>query len=370
MICMWLLLRTDRFELLLTMGDAISSFLQRSDPATKNWCTLSSDTVLTDKKCPWSAKNHVFEEKGSFPQEPHPDILRTMHKTGNMTASGKALPPTPKRWLQGTSNRIWAMSWFAMILYIIISLLFPTLAIKSELGDEYSDGQPLNEIWQIKGWGAVQSTALLTSYVATFVGSILIANIPQLVASFLYYCLNDHLTRCLLAVDYNSFAVNRAPLRVSFPQGEQRSTLYLTIPYGYAIPLLVGFTLVHWFVSEGLFYVQVMPYDLYANAVPSELLTTCGVSTIPLIVGLLLAVVIFLAISCVCSRSFKDCKMPLALEMSVVISAACHPPDDDLDAAYKPVKWGVVESGSDDPYLHCTFTSQEVKEPDLDVQYA
>lgn len=369
-ICIWLLLRTDRFELLLTMGDAISSFLKRSDPTTKNWCTLSSDTVLTNKDCPWGTKNQTFEEKGFLPQESHPDILRTMHKTSNMTPSGHALPPTPKRWLQGTSNRIWGMSWFALILYIIMSLLFPTLAVKSELGDEYQDGQPLNEIWQIKGWGAVQSTALLTSYVASFVGSILTSNMLQLVASFLYYCLNDHLTRCLIAADYNSFAVNRAPLRVSFPQGEQRSTFYLTIPYGYAIPLLVGFTLIHWFISEGLFYVQVMPYDLYANAVPSELLITCGVSTIPLIVGLLLAVVIFLVISSICSRSFKDSKMPLALGMSVVVSAACHAPYNDSDAAYKPVQWGVVANGPDDSFLHCTFTSQEVKEPKLDVQYA
>ena len=232
-------------ETTMSMGDAIFSFLQRSDPTTKNWCTLSSDTVLTNKECPWGAKNQTFKEKGFLPQESHPDILRTMHKTSNMTTSGHALPPTPKRWLHGTSNRIWGMSWFALILYIIMSLLFPTLAVKNELGDEYQDGQPLNEIWQIKGWGAVQSTALLTSYVASFVGSILTSNMLQLVASFLYYCLNDHLTRCLIAADYNSFAVNRAPLRVSFPQGEQRSTFYLTIPYGYAIPLLVSFTLIH-----------------------------------------------------------------------------------------------------------------------------
>lgn len=369
-VCMWLLLRTDRFELLITMGDAISSFLQRSDPTTKDWCTLSSDTVLSDKECPWGAKNQTFEEKGFLPQESHPGIFHTMHKTSNMTTSGHALPPTPKRWRQGTSGRIWWMSWLALIVYIIISLLFPTLAIKSELGDEFEDGQPLNEIWQIKGWGAVQSTALLTSYVASFVGSVLTSNMPQLVASFLYYCLNDHLTRCLIAADYNSFAVNRAPLRVSFPQGEQRSTFYLTIPYGYAIPLLVAFTLIHWFISEGLFFVQVMPYDLDANAVPSELLITCGVSTIPLIVGLLLAVAIFLVVSFICCRSFEDCKMPLSLGMSVVVSAACHPPDDDLDAAYKPVKWGVVAAEPDDPFLHCTFTSQEVMEPELDLQYA
>lgn len=368
-ICMWLLLRTDRYELLLTLGDAISSFLQRSDPTTKNWCTLSSDTVLTDEECPWSAKNNNFKEKGLLPQEYHPDVLRTTHSTGHTTPSGRALPSIPRRWRQATSGRIWAMSWLILIIYIVISLLFPNLAIISELEDGSQSTNPLRQIWEIKGWGAVQSTALLTSYVASFIGSILTSNIPQLAVSFLYYCLNDHLTRCFIAADYNSFAVSRAPLRVSFPQGEQRSTFYLTIPYGYAIPLLGSFTLIHWFISEGLFYVQVMPYDLDANPVPSKLLITCGVSTIPLIIGLLFAVAIFLIIACICYRSFQDCKMPLALGMSVVVSAACHPPCDDLNPAYKPVRWGVVATRPDEPFLHCTFTSQVVEEPELGVQY-
>jgi hypothetical protein len=34
-VCIWLLLRIDRRDLILTMGDAISSFLQRPDPTTK-----------------------------------------------------------------------------------------------------------------------------------------------------------------------------------------------------------------------------------------------------------------------------------------------------------------------------------------------
>jgi hypothetical protein len=36
-ICIWFLLRRDRRDLFLTVGDAISSFLQRPDPTTKQW---------------------------------------------------------------------------------------------------------------------------------------------------------------------------------------------------------------------------------------------------------------------------------------------------------------------------------------------
>ncbi|KAL4912065.1 hypothetical protein BDW62DRAFT_195499 [Aspergillus aurantiobrunneus] len=352
-ICMWLLLRTDRFELFLTMGDAISSFLQRPDVTTKDWCTLSAD-MLSTKECPWNEENTTFEKEGFVPQEAQPSTLLATRKTWNKASSG----------------RIWLMTWFAMLSYIVISLLFPALAATNGATHAWTSDRPLTAIWQIKGWGDIESTALLSSYVTSFVGSVLVSNTPQLAVSFLYYCLNDSLTRYLLAADYNKFAICRRPLRVSFPRGEQRSTFYLTIPYRFAIPSLGAFTLIHWFVSEGLFYVQVLPYGLDAQLVPSEALITCGVSTIPLITGLLLGVALFLIVSFMGTIDFKSSRMPLALGRSVVVSAACHPPRLDLDAAYKPVQWGVVGYDVDAEFPHCSFTSEEVKEPEDDVRYA
>lgn len=198
----------------------------------------------------------------------------------------------------------------------------------------------------------------------------LLANTPQLVVSLLYYCFNDTLTRTVLAADYVGFAIHRRPLRVSFPRGEQRSTWYLTIPYQYAVPLLMAFTLTHWFVSEGLFYVQVLPYDMQGKPIHSSALLTCGVPTIPLELGLFLIIGVFLVIALLGARGFKVSNMPIAGECSVAISAACHPPRLDLDAAFKPVQWGEVEDDTDALHPHCSFTSKEVKEPKMDVQYA
>jgi hypothetical protein len=174
----------------------------------------------------------------------------------------------------------------------------------------------------------------------------------------------------ILAADYNNFAIHRRPLRVSFPRGEQRSTWYLTIPYRYAIPLLTTFTLIHWFVSEGLFYVQVLPYSIYGKPIPSAELVTCAVSTLPLELGLFLMIGVFIVIAFLGGRRLKASKMPIAREWSVAISAACHPPRLDLDAAFKPVQWGVVEDDTDALYPHCSFTSKEVTEPEVNVQYA
>src|SRR3981189_3634700 len=89
---------------------------------------------------------------------------------------------------------------------------------------------------------------------------------------------------------------------------------YLTIPYQYAVPLLTACTLAHWFISEGIFYVQILPYNIYGKPIPSEVLVTCGVSTIPLEVGLFLMIGVFIVILLLGDRSFKASKMPIAFE--------------------------------------------------------
>ena len=53
--------------------------------------------------------------------------------------------------------------------------------------------------------------------------------------------------------------------------------------------------------------------------------------------------------------------MPLAATCSGAISAACHPPAGDDDAAFLPVKWGVVSTK--DGIGHCSFSSKLVAPP-------
>jgi uncharacterized integral membrane protein len=356
-VCIWLLLRINRRDLFLTIGDAISSFLQRPDPTTKQWCTLSPEVITRDQNCPWHARNKGSENEKLWSQEPHPGVLRR----------------TIKSWSKASSGMIWGLTYLVLLLYIVLSLILPVYAVQNTTTHQlslYQGEVPLFAIWQIKGWGTVQSTALLSNFATSFVGMELLANTPQLAVSLLYFCFNDTLTRMILAADYNNFAIHRRPLRVTFPRGEQRSTWYLTIPYQYAVPLLTTFTLTHWFISEGLFYVQVLPYNLYGKPILSASLVTCGVSTIPLELGLFLMVGVFVVVSLLGARRFNVSKMPLAFEWSVVISAACHPSHLDLDAAFKPVQWGEVKAGIDAPYPRCSFTSKEVKEPENDIQYA
>lgn len=48
---------------------------------------------------------------------------------------------------------------------------------------------------------------------------------------------------------------------------------------------------------------------------------------------------------------------------SLAISAACHPPPEDKDAAFLPVQWGAVSHETDNGPGHCCLTSFEVEAP-------
>lgn len=55
--------------------------------------------------------------------------------------------------------------------------------------------------------------------------------------------------------------------------------------------------------------------------------------------------------------------MPLAGNCSLAISAACHPPLDDEDAALKPLMWGeVVISGASGKQGEVIMPGEEVRE--------
>jgi hypothetical protein len=57
----------------------------------------------------------------------------------------------------------------------------------------------------------------------------------------------------LMAKEWSDFAHERKALRVTTPSGGQRSTHYLQLPYGYALPLLAASAVLHWLTSQAIF---------------------------------------------------------------------------------------------------------------------
>ena len=171
----------------------------------------------------------------------------------------------------------------------------------------------------------------------------------------------------LLAQEWNDYSYHRKPLRVTSPVGVQRSTYRLQLPYRYSIPLLIVSGLLHWLVSQSIFIARVTTFDTTDMIDNSESISTCGYSPIAIITLLIFGFIICLLEAAVGFRRFRP-GMPFVGSCSAAISAACHHPEEDYDAALKPIKWGAVGEEIPDEalgrvYGHCAFTSYEVKEP-------
>ncbi len=201
----------------------------------------------------------------------------------------------------------------------------------------------------------------------------LLANLPQLLLSFLYFAYNSIFTCMLLAQEWNEYARKRKPLRVTSPVGRQRGSYRLQLPYRYGIPLLIGSGILHWLVSQSIFLVRISSYQSTGTLDIESGISTCGYSPIAIIFVIGLgSIIVLLGIA----NGFRVSRsgMPLVGSCSAAISAACHPPQGDLDASSRPVMWGVVAKEdteiSDDDIGHCSFTSFEVEAPTPGKWYA
>ena len=213
----------------------------------------------------------------------------------------------------------------------------------------------------------------------SWIGNTIMANIPQPIFSFIYYTYNGLFTTMLLVDEWSHFARQRKGLRVSdTPRGSQRSTYFLSLPYRFGLPLLAVSGLLHWLVSQSLFFVSVKAYDYDSNpnstATPTRIrqhkqdFVITGYSPIAILTVIIVgALIVFVAIATSLQR-FKS-GIPMAGSCSAAISAACHPNrTEDEHASTLPLQWGVT--AINDGFGHCTFSSKEVDRPDEYTRYA
>lgn len=190
----------------------------------------------------------------------------------------------------------------------------------------------------------------------SLMGSVLIANLPQLFCSYIFLGFNYILTSMCVGREWMSYSLHRKMLRVTNPKGAQRSTFFLQLPYRFSIPLLVLSGLISWLASQVLFIVQVRirPDDRMSKAS----IMTCGYSPGALVILIIVGTVLALAVLLIGLRRFPN-SMPLAATNSAAISAACHTGPEDEGCALAPLKWGVVSEGK--KIGHCAFSAGLVK---------
>jgi hypothetical protein len=215
----------------------------------------------------------------------------------------------------------------------------------------------------------------------SLMGGVLAANSAQLIITVSYYFYNSVLTSMLASAEFNSYGVDRKPLRVTWPVkgSRQRSTYWLSLPYQYNIPIMVLYMILHWLVSEGLYYVLMIPYDFDDQPIYEERISSVGNTSVPILFAIGLGSFMISILVALSFRRLKS-KMPLAGSCSAAISAACHPPKDDCTdtAALGELMWGETglpldwdtDQSGDDHKGHCSFTSLDGLQPSSTKSYA
>ncbi|KAJ5153644.1 uncharacterized protein N7500_009083 [Penicillium coprophilum] len=310
---------------ILTTGDAISSFIEIPDHTTRRQCLLSRDMVIKPVN-----ENMRFDAK-------------------------------PRRWGSSVSRRRWViclLSYFISILVCISLLIIGVLA---------GGGAP----WAV-GLGEPNITTMIAGLPSSLLANTIIANLPQAVFSVLYFSSNAIYTIMALTNEWSYHAYKRKGLRVStLPQGSQRSTYFLSLPYRYSLPLLVFSGILHWLMSQSIYLLSTRSYGTALTREPEGDTFTCGYS--PSAIISTISVGVFM-LTCLVAIAFKRLKsgMPVAGSCSLAIAAACHPSladgeESEMEGMARtdgtlPLKWG-VEKSEGDGIGHCSLSSEQVELP-------
>jgi hypothetical protein len=260
-----------------------------------------------------------------------------------------------------------------LFFYGIISKQNPTKELLS-VGLGASDPRLLIYTW-----------ALPTEGVTGLIANVMIANLPQVILSAIYYTYNSLFTCFLLSHEWNSYSTSRKGLRVSTPaSGAQRTTYFLQLPYRYALPLMALSGVMHWLCSQSLFLVSlnIESTNFYSGSwydeapdesdpFPPHEYLTCGYSPQAILATIIISLFMVAAVLLSGRRKLRS-GMPVAGTCSAAISAMCHLPGDQIgeEAAFSKVQWGVTKGADSERIGHCSFSDLPVETPIRGSMYA
>lgn len=367
---------------LITIGDAIDSFLNDSDQTTRGLCLSSKKSIKAGKfpqygfemvkdydaalVCCYEAMSIQLKNEG-FSKDWKADPVEYRSSVERWFSA-----VTPARWysclalyvinfthLRFSTSKANLHRYFCCML--IVTLL---LVIGINTANYNNNGVARSALEFINlGIGTVTPDTLISGWHlasiggTTIIASVLISNIPQIILSFLYFLFNGVFTSMLLADEWSDYAHKRKPLRVSDPKPGQRSTYFLQLPYRYAVPYLILSGILHWTVSQSIFLAQVASYSKTGELIDPAAVSTCGYSPFGIALTLIVGTCLALSTVILSARRYKP-GIPLAGSCSAAISAACHG-GEDVDTT-APLKWGVT-SPKGENVGHCAFSDKDVR---------
>lgn len=349
---------------LITVGDAIDSFLNINDSTTQGMCLLSKESIRAGEK---AAKHDYIVDSW----ETAYDSKKRREQSGIWKAARIEYRSIFRRWASAVSRSRW---WTCALLYSCC-----IIAVASLLGAGITATTNNNGGIRISakgfldlGIGSVHPNTLISGWKLPTVGgstvmaSVLIANIPQPILSLQYLLFNGIVTSFSLANEWSTVAHERKTLRVSDPKPGQRSTYFLQLPYRYAIPLMILSGVLHWSVSQSIFIAQVASFSKDGKVVDPAAISTCGYSPVAITITMIIGTCLAMFVAVLGLRRYKP-GIQLAGSCSAAISAACHG-RSDIDTT-APLQWGVTsEYGAE--IGHCTFSDRAVEIPREGALYA
>ncbi|KAL4911154.1 hypothetical protein BDW74DRAFT_184630 [Aspergillus multicolor] len=346
---------------MLTTGDAVVSFLHRPDKLSLGKCLVPGKVI-----------RELYSTFKYLEREDMPLWYR--HR--------------PKRW----GSTVYYGKWILFVLLWLIVFIASAVLLGNGLKRQ---GVSLSSL----EFGTIDPRTLISGekWPNSMISNTIIANIPQLLFSMLYFNFNAIITSMTLAAEWSRYAITRRGLRVSWdPTSSQRSSYFLSLPYRYAIPLMTSCAILHWLISQSIFLVGVDAYTYDGEPDPDEDFVTCGYTPVAMVVALCLGGFMILCLVVFAFRRFAS-GMQVAGSCSVAIAAACHPTYDpnlnlgtgtenegraggqlnnggsgmgmgvasDLsdtgEIESKPLQWGAVPVQG--PLGHCAFSDKEVDAP-------
>ncbi|KAK4233848.1 hypothetical protein C8A03DRAFT_47693 [Achaetomium macrosporum] len=329
---------------LLTLGDAVASFVAVPDKCTDNMCLVSKQDIV-----------------GSLRSWPRTPRLLTKHKR-------------QRKFAAVSTARFYTCILLDMLALLLCAGLFV-------YGWFWITGERNLPTLMALGLGTPSSKTIIQASNPNWgwyglLYNVILANSPQAVLSVLYFIYNGLFTTISLAIEWDSYARNRKGLRVSSnPVGAQRASYYLQLPYRYSLPLLAFSVILHWLISQSIFLVFI---DISSNPIgagpesnynPGSY-NACGWSPVGVICVMVVGVVmVAVLLLCGCRRLISSSVMPVVGSCSAAISAACHPVLHDERACLEPLQWGESNYYEGNENRHCSFSSGEVNTPQEGIMY-
>jgi hypothetical protein len=201
----------------------------------------------------------------------------------------------------------------------------------------------------------------------------ILANLPQVILAGIYLVYLGIMSSMFIAADWSAFAFKKQRLMVSSAVGEQRGTWLLGAPLGYGLGLLGLHTLIHWFVTQSIFVVQIVMYN--KDGTPDfdyPTISNCGYSPIAIICSLVAALLLVISVIDTMLRRFPAGAPPVASTSSAATSAACHPIARSDSLVFQKLMWA-VDGGFGNGVEHCSLASAEYSQlqvPSPGILYA